>query len=178
MNHDPVQYLMDEHDIILKAVNTLKDLIRSQEKDELKGNSLQTLILFFREYADRYHHHKEEELLFPLLGETSPLLEDGILKEMLEQHETMREMMREASAKLHNGDLSGAQQSLAIYSEALLDHIAVENDELFQIAASQLSSSEKEKMYFRFEDIDRELGETQKQDLVRQMELLASAISR
>ena len=40
----------------------------------------------------------------------------------------------------------------------LLDHIAVENDELFVLTENIISEDELEKIYFLFEDLDREMG--------------------
>ena len=40
-----------------------------------------------------------------------------------------------------------------------MDHIAVENDELFVLAESLMDEDELETIFFKFKDIDMELGE-------------------
>jgi hemerythrin-like domain-containing protein len=51
-----------------------------------------------------------------------------------------------------------AQAALRRYFNALLDHIAVENDELLPMTESIFGPGDLEKIYFRFKDIDNELG--------------------
>ena len=47
----------------------------------------------------------------------------------------------------------------------LLDHIAAENDELFVLAETLMEEDDLETIYFKFKDIDLELGEDRKVEL-------------
>ncbi len=69
-----------------------------------------------------------------------------------------------------------AQHQLEQYAEALFDHIAVENEEVFQAAASLFSDAELEKISFRFLDCDRDLGTGRKEELENSARLLQSAM--
>ena len=51
---------------------------------------LTDLITFFRNYADKFHHYKEEKLLFPLMCEKNDMLENSIIAEMLDNHQDFR----------------------------------------------------------------------------------------
>ena len=84
---------------------------------------------------------------------------------MFENHEDFRNMILDIETFLDKKDYLRAQQKLNIYTESLLDHIAVENDEVFQSSESIFSEEELEKIYFRFEDCDRELGSAKKEEL-------------
>ena len=46
-----------------------------------------------------------------------------------------------------------------------MDHIAIEDDELFSMAENLFSPDEYEKIYFRYKDIDAALGESKKSEL-------------
>ncbi len=162
-----IKILYDEHTVIVNAIDIAKQLRSLVGRDDgMYEKSLRKLITFFREYADKYHHHKEELILFPEMNKRNELLEDGIVKEMFENHEDFRESIGRIVAKLDQKDYSAAQEELEKYTEALLDHIAVENDEVFQIAELLLSEAELEKIGYRFIDCDKDLGEKHKEDLI------------
>jgi len=171
------QMLYDEHSIIVKAIDTAKQLKSLVGKDDLHyEKTVHDLILFFRNYADRYHHYKEEQILFPEMAKRNELLGDGVLKEMFENHEDFRNMIKNIEHHLDIKDYQAAQKQLEEYAEALLDHIAVENDEVFQMAETLFTEDELEKIYFRFEDSDRETGSNEKQRLVEMENNLRSML--
>lgn len=157
--HNPVNELYKEHGIITAAVELAQ---KAGELAETAPNrydeTMRQLIAFFRQYADSYHHHKEEEILFPEIMRKNELLADGVVKEMLENHEDFRGMLASIEAFIEKKDYSHARQQMNLYAEALLDHIAVENDELFVTAESLFTEAELEQMYFRFADSDSEKG--------------------
>jgi len=160
-----VTLLFDEHEIILEAIEIAKGLRDSIEKPEAYERKTSELISFFREYADKYHHYKEEEVLFPEMIKANELLESGVVKEMLDNHVDFREMIREVESFTNSKNYEQAQNTLEAYVEALSDHIAVENEEVFEIATTLFNEKELENIFFRFKDIDLELGENNKERL-------------
>ncbi len=64
----PVEILISEHRLILYTVSVLK---KEQQKIAAAGkvdpNFIVAAVDFFRTYADRYHHGKEEGILFNAL---------------------------------------------------------------------------------------------------------------
>ncbi len=166
MTNPNIKILYDEHEIIVNAIDVAKQMKPLLEKNtELYETMLRKLILFFRNYADKYHHFKEEEILFPEMNRRNELLEDGVIKEMLENHADFREMIGDIEKNLNDHNYAKANEILVKYTEALLDHIAVENDEVFQMAESIFDNAELEKIGFRFMDCDRDLGEAKKEEL-------------
>lgn len=99
------------------------------------------------------------------MSKRNELLEDGVIKEMFENHEDFREMMRNIESEIDNNNVDSAYKLFNEYSEALKDHIAVEDDEVFQMAESLMSDDEMDNIYFRFLDNDRELGDKEKSDM-------------
>jgi len=61
--------LEDEHLVITKVVGATPVLAdRLEAGQEVDVNTLQGIVEFMRTFADKCHHGKEEELLFPLLS--------------------------------------------------------------------------------------------------------------
>jgi len=164
--NDSLKILYDEHEIIVNALDAAKQLGAMIGKDNMmyEKNALR-LIHFFRDYADTFHHFKEEEILFPEMAKRNELLAGGVIQEMLDNHSGFREVLRTIEKSVEEKDFPRAQMELEQYAEDLLNHIAVENEEVFQIAESLFSETELENMKFRFDDCDRDLGEKKKQEL-------------
>jgi hemerythrin-like domain-containing protein len=161
-----LKLLYDEHSVIMNAIELAKDAESLIGKDDvLYEKTIRNLIDFFRNYADKYHHNKEEMILFPEMNKKNEFLQDGVIKEMFDNHEDFREMIRNIEKKLDAKNFIETQKELNAYGEALSDHIAVENEEVFQMAESIFDDDELEKINFRFLDSDRELGDKRKEEL-------------
>lgn len=171
--NNPIQTLMDEHEIISSTEDLIKTLDKQWETDKDNyTNKIKHLLEFFREYSDKFHHHKEEEVLFKELKANPDFILDDLISELEEHHEMFRETVNDIEEALSNEGFEKVQSLLSQFINDLLDHIAVENDELFIMAESLFSEDELERMYFLFEDIDRELGEERKQELAEKLEAL------
>ena len=154
-----IQMLFEEHSKIVNAIdsiNRIKPMIQSNPNQFYELTT--ELLHFFRKYADGYHHHKEEIILFPLMNKKNELLAEGVVAEMFSQHEEFREIISNIEKSLNEQNFEISHKLLVEYTDALLDHIAVENEEVFMIAESLLTDAELEKMYFDFQDTDRQLG--------------------
>ncbi len=161
-----MKILYDEHEIIINAIDAAGSVKTLIEKDPaLYEKTVRDLIVFFRNYADKFHHHKEEEILFPEMNKKNELLADGIIKEMFDNHDEFRSMIKKIEKHLDEKNYPLAEKQLEKYGEELMNHIAVENDEVFQMAESLFDGSELEKILGRFQDCDRELGDVRKEEL-------------
>lgn len=163
---NPIEVLYQEHVVIKKALQTVKELkeLIDKNQDEYKSEMIR-YISFFRKYADGFHHYKEEQILFPEMSKKNEFLAEGVIKEMLENHSDFREMTGNIESLVNSGDYKNAHAAFEKYAEALLDHIAVEDDEVFQMAESVFDDAEIEKIYFRFMDCDKDLGNSDKQKM-------------
>lgn len=164
--NNPIYLLFDEHELIVSAAETARQTedfigVDNERYTKIVGD----LILFFRNYADKYHHYKEEKILFPEMCKQNELLKEGMVQEMLGNHDDFREMLSDIEKSLASKQYETTNKILQQYVEMLLDHVAVENDELFQIAESLFDENELERLFFLFKDTDRELGEEKKQEL-------------
>ncbi|MCB0802522.1 MAG: hemerythrin domain-containing protein [Flavobacteriales bacterium] len=166
MKNNPIDVMLHEHEVICSTEAIIEGLDKSWEEEPEKYKStVSTLLTFFREYADGYHHNKEEEVLFPAINDHP----DFVLQEMVEEFETHHEDFREYSKVIEDAmaeeEFEESYKELNSYLQDLLDHIAAENEELFVLAESLLDESDLETIYFKFKDIDMELGEERKTEL-------------
>ncbi len=166
MKNNPIQTMLDEHEVICKTEAIIENLNQLWESDIEKYTELvTTLISFYREYADSYHHRKEEEVLFPAIKNHPDFVLREIIDEFEQHHEDFRDYTKEIEQAIVEGNYEKSYQELNNYLQDLLDHIAAENDELFVLAESLLGEEELETIFFKFKDIDMELGQDRKTEL-------------
>lgn len=165
MENNPLKVMYDEHDIIMLAEEKIKTIDGLWEKDAPAYIELvDFLIQFFREYADGYHHRKEEDVLFPAINNHPDFVLQEIIEEFNTHHDDFRNYTKEIEEALDDNDFPKSYNLLNEYCNDLLDHIAAENDELFVLAESLLDESDLETIFFKFKDIDMELGEERKKE--------------
>ncbi|MBK8920943.1 MAG: hemerythrin domain-containing protein [Saprospirales bacterium] len=158
--------LVREHGIILEASEVIVALNRSWADDPVAYEKIILQLLdFFSTYADGYHHRKEEDILFPVISKKNEMAGDAIVRELLDHHDDFRSRLQQIRSALGMRDYATVQAHFFSYINALQDHIAVENDELFPMADTLLSSDELELQFHRCQDLDSELGEERKQHL-------------
>ena len=160
--------MMSEKEIISSADQVVQLLDHYWEKSE-EGfvKHVHSLLSFFREFSDRYHHFKEEQVLFPELESHVDFSLHSLISELKEHHEIFREYTQTIQRFLNENQFEKTYTALCTYMDELLDHIAVEDDELFVISESLLSDAELETMYHKFKDIDIDLGESRKTQLFK-----------
>jgi len=165
MENNPIKVMYDEHEVIVRAEKIIENLENTWENNpEEYADKVKKLVEFFREYADGYHHRKEEDLLFPAIKNHPDFVLQEIIEEFEEHHEGFRAFAQEIIEFNNEGNYAKAHKVLKQYINDLLDHIAAENEELFVLADNLFSDNEKETIYFKFMDIDMELGEERKKE--------------
>jgi hemerythrin-like domain-containing protein len=113
---------------------------------------------FFRVFVDRCHHHKEEAVLFPALGERA-----ATLRQRLEQeHERGRELARAYAVAVDVYQPGNTASGLVLaaaaeaYTVFLRGHIAVETAELFPMIRFVLTPVDDARITEAFEQIERD----------------------
>ncbi len=155
MEYNPVQTLNNEHDIISLLDDIINNLYHSwNEKPDEYTAEVKRILTFLMEYSDQVHHGKEEEILFPALRNCMDFTLDDLLTELETHHERFRDFTQKIQNDLEKKDYAEAYAILREYC-----------NELFVLAESILSPDELEKIYFRFEDLDREIGLEKKDEL-------------
>lgn len=153
--------LVAEHDHIWILLDKLDDAVQ----DLIQGNPVSSEFLsqaldFIVLYADRCHHGKEEDILFPVIAQKGIPVEGGPIGAMLEEHVQGRALvsrLREAVDRYSSGDSQAGAEIASVakaYTELLRQHILKENDVLFPMAEEMLTNQEDLELVQRFEEVD------------------------
>src|SRR5262245_38908074 len=90
----PTHLLRHEHRVIEQAMRAMEGMcFRIRTGGGAPSEELTKLIDFIRNYADRFHHAKEETHLFPVLEQIGVRDDNGPLAFLRNEHETERRML-------------------------------------------------------------------------------------
>lgn len=159
------EILQDEHKIILKVVGVLeKKCLSLKDNEEIDQEFFLKAIEFIRNYADKFHHAKEENILFVEFNKKANSTRCNPVEQMLREHEEGREYVGNMEKGLKNDDVDIIAENGLRYSELLKNHIMKEDsilypmmDEVFdektqEMVTEQAEKIEKEKFEKEFTD--------------------------
>jgi hemerythrin-like domain-containing protein len=106
-------------------------------------------VYFIRNYADKFHHAKEEEILFKSFDENL-----DILKVMHEDHEKARGHARAIEEAVKTKDRQAAAKHLIAYQELLTEHIRKEDEVLYPWMDGKLSTRQVGDLFSKFGKAD------------------------
>ena len=147
------QNLENDHVYILRLTDVMERMVVILSPD-LSGMEL--VVKLIQQYADGFHHAKEENLLFPLMLQKGFSNEQGPISVMLQEHVQGRNFvkgMSEGIERYKQGDDSTIPQiyrAMQGYIDLLRAHIGKENNVLFRMADRVLSASEQEHLLAEF----------------------------
>jgi hemerythrin-like domain-containing protein len=160
--------LMHEHGAIFEALQVLKGIATRLEKGgPVEEGDISDILGFLKLFADRCHHAKEEEVLFPALAKAGLSEDDGPLRVYLSEHVRGRELLR-AMESASFPKLDPARFSAAVhgYIELLEKHIRKENTMLFPMTQKLLSAHQLEEIARTFDDFENSvIGEGRHEEL-------------
>jgi hemerythrin-like domain-containing protein len=154
MYSPPMSTLVNEHKLILRMIALIPHVLRVLD-DEDDFQLILDSLDFIRYYADKYHHEKEEDVLFKYFDED---LE--IVKVMHEDHTKARRLVRETLIAVENEDKDEIKKNLVSYRETLLQHIKREDEILYPWMDRELTMTQTGELYSKFNEIADELRET------------------
>ncbi len=159
--------LTEEHTVIKRVLTALETATAQLEKG--KGVPLEIFsqgIDFIRNFADKCHHHKEEDFLFTKAVELGLPKEGGPIGVMLHEHDLGRELVKkatEALKKYSTGDIKAIKEltgNLQQFIELLREHIDKEDNILYPMIESMLPEQEQKELTNSFEKVEEEeMGE-------------------
>lgn len=155
------QVLRDEHNGILAMLAVVEAAaFRLRDGKSIPPDLMSNAVGFFRNFADKCHHGKEEDELFPKLVERGIPKEGGPIGVMLIEHDQGRAFIRgmsESAERYAKGDAAAVPALVSNtlgYVKLLREHIDKENGILFQMADQVLSAAEQDQLYNAFEQIE------------------------
>ncbi len=151
----PMKKLVEEHVLIKRWIALIPLVTQRLDLDSERGRQLVLdAVDFIRSYADRYHHAKEEDLLFKYFDENTE-----ILKAMHEDHRRARAHVQAMLAAVEKRDKETLADHLKAHGELLTEHIRKEDEILYPWMDRGLSVSQVGELHSRFAGVDREFGE-------------------
>ena len=142
---DPIETLMNEHRRIEAALDALDVFTnRLETGGSAPAEDLADFVRFIREFADRMHHGKEENILFEAMVAAGFPKEAGPIAVMLMEHDEGREYVGVLADAADTGTIDGDARSRIAsaargYTSLLRDHIQKEDNILYQMAKARLS---------------------------------------
>jgi hemerythrin-like domain-containing protein len=148
MKKDITQALVDEHRLILRMIALLeRNAPRTADGTYTNWQFYLDGVAFIRNYADRFHHAKEEDVLFAALVTNGMPRENSPVAAMLMEHDQGRTYVKamETAAGQALAGTAGqgaiiAENALA-YAELLRGHIAKEDEILYPLAERVIPDS-------------------------------------
>lgn len=153
MAQDVTRVMMDEHQLILRMITLVEKNTALLEAGKFRNWQFYLdAVDFIRNYADRFHHAKEEDVLFvELVGNGMPEKSSPI-EAMLMEHDQGRahvKGMEEAAQRALDGQTGQAPSIIEHargYAELLRGHIDKEDTILYPLAERVLPESVRQRM--------------------------------
>ena len=160
----PTDVLKTEHKAILLMLDVIEAVSGKLEAGEnVPGDHLTKIVDFISGFADKCHHAKEEDLLFPALEKAGISRQGGPVGVMLAEHSEGREFVRklkEAAEKYAAGDKNAGcrfAQNARGYASILSQHIPKEDNILYPIADARLSPQTQKTLEKEFERVEEKV---------------------
>ncbi|MEW6236474.1 MAG: hemerythrin domain-containing protein [Candidatus Omnitrophota bacterium] len=159
----PTEILKNEHRVIEQVLNSLQAIVEeSAAKGRLEEESARLAVDFFRNFADRCHHGKEEVHLFPWMEAKGFERNNGPTGVMLREHEIGRAHVRGMEEAIAAAAQGGGEALMSFanhangYIEMLREHIQKEDHCLFSMANQIMSEEDERQLMALFEHVEEE----------------------
>jgi hemerythrin-like domain-containing protein len=160
---------MKEHRMIEAIVAMMsREISNIEGTNEVDTVLVDIMVQFLRNYADRLHHGKEEQILFRALREKELSQEHSkMLNDLILEHESARTMAKsldEANRSYAQGDTAATTsilKSLQNLMEHYPTHIQKEDKQFFVPSLKYFSKEELEDMLEEFHVFDEEIAKEQ-----------------
>lgn len=154
--HEGIQIMLDVLEYVAKNIS---------KNNTVHPEDVKNIVMFFREFADKCHHTKEEQELFPALEKMGIRKDGGPIGVMLYEHEAGRNyiqgMMQSMDKILEDPfEVDKFVNNAISYIQLLRDHIEKENNILFKMTDMVINREKDNDIFEKFEKIEKEkIGE-------------------
>jgi hemerythrin-like domain-containing protein len=149
--------LENDHVNILRLISVIEKIIQTNDPEI---QYLESIINLIKDYADGFHHMKEENMLFPLMISKGFSKDQGPIAVMLHEHAQGREYVKGMSVGMSfikedkNLALASIYENMRAYCLLLRNHIEKENNILFRMADNLLTPEENESLLKEFKRVE------------------------
>ena len=150
--------LENDHKYILRLLDVMEKMVLTISTEL---SHMEMVVRLIKNYADGFHHVKEESLFFPLLIKKGFSKEQGPIAVMLHEHAEGRNFVKGMTENIKaykSGDASALTrlyENMQGYIDLLRAHIGKENKVLFRLADKMLTREEQEALLRAFATMER-----------------------
>jgi len=162
----PLETLRNEHGLIRQFLDQLEVAGKKLDAGERPPREFFEMGLrFAREFADEFHHIKEEHILFVQLAQKHGGEMDGQTESLRHQHETGRDHIAAIGAALDGYEEGNAfktdqiREAIREYVPMLREHTRTEDHTYFPLAEKLLSEEEHALLQTEFDRARERAGE-------------------
>ncbi len=152
----PSQILVEEHEVICSVLDAVEAVL-VRGGDEFPQEFFEKAFDFFPTFADKCHHAKEEDHLFPMLEARGVPRQGGPIGCMLKEHDQARAhvaAVRQALKLTAPGEGEArrtVRREASAYVALLREHINKENTVLFPAGDYHLTTEDRESLVKAFQ---------------------------
>ncbi len=150
---NPTEMLMDEHRLIRQGLDNFRLATQKMEQGiNPPAQFFEKAVDFGRSFVDKYHHFKEEYLMFGRLAEKHKSELDGQIEALRYQHERGREFLNEMAAALDgyskgkDAQITIMLENLSSFTSLIRHHIHREDQVFFPMVEEDLTQSELDEL--------------------------------
>lgn len=139
----PLLHLVAEHETLRAVLERMgAEIQRMQCSFELRLDFWMRVLEWLELSADRDHHAREEQVLFPLLQEAGLGKEHGLLRVVANGHEAARAIRGRMVQAVASNDVRALAVAARAYHDALVQHVEEEERVLFPLAMELLDEAD------------------------------------
>jgi hemerythrin-like domain-containing protein len=158
----PIKRLVEEHDRIKRLLALIPYVCKELEVTGVVDKKLLGKIVhYIRNYADKFHHAKEEDILFKYTDETQE-----IIKTMYEDHILGRSYVKSVVEGVEEENIGKITTNLKSYMELLFEHIKKEDEILYPWFERGMTTEQLKE----FENLSNEAEKTFDEDFTLEFE--------
>lgn len=151
----PTKILSEEHENIIKVINALdKECDVLESGKELDKSFFEKAIDFIRNYADKFHHAKEEDILFKKICDNEGKMHCNPVEQMLHEHDLGRDFVKNMENGLFENDKEKVIYNAREYGKLLREHIFKEDKILYPMADEVIDENDQKEMLKRFKEAE------------------------
>jgi hemerythrin-like domain-containing protein len=146
---------------MIRVLEKISDRLEAGDRVDL--GHLEKAVDFIKVFADKCHHGKEEDLLFPAMEKAGIPRTGGPLGVMLHEHVAGRGFVKalaEAIADIKKGDKAAGRrfaENARNYGALLSQHITKEDHILYPMADARLSKAQQDELSACFADVEEKV---------------------
>jgi hemerythrin-like domain-containing protein len=163
----PTEILIEEHNLIRQALASMSLAVERLETGERPpAEFFEKAVQFTRDFSDKFHHYKEEYLMFGRLAQKKDGELDAQIDALRYQHDRGRDLISTISNAL-DGYAQGEDarttvilENLAAYTSMLRRHIHKEDHVFYPLVDSTLSEEDQHYLKEEFLKEEKKAGGT------------------